>query len=382
MANFDSIYETIASYRSSAVTDLDRTINDMTSAVSSWYIGTSFPKEGAPTPQLSFNKNSQSLQLDSPDYRGLDPDITSLSNGSNEFQSKLNSISVPNIVVDFYKNKDLTDYGGAKAAANYDPTTSFNSVRLDGLSDLTSNFCSFLNTTQNGYRAAVDYYIESYITGISALDQMYDKLTLFNRDNFNLDVNRVNTRENSEFDYKVRSATLDTYKGLSNLELNFVSNMASLYLKVVKTLLDRNTQEAALWREEKELLVKYEWDKYTTTVKGFSEEFELLMQTATTKIKNDIKAITENYLIELGKFDTNLRALEATANIEKISSAVDLDAYQMKLLKLESQYKSALQASRGEYKALMDTTVAAFSSIASELQTAVPTGVALLTSKN
>ena len=381
MADFDSIYSDVDIYRSRALLNMEWAIDDMTSAVSNWY-SIAFPKEGAPTPQLSFNKNSQSLQLDSPDYSGLDPYITSLSNDTNEFQSKLNSISVPNIVIDFVKNKDLTAYGDAKTAANYDPTTSFNSIRLESLSDLTSNFCSFLNTTQSGYRAAVDYYIESYITGISVLDQMYDKLTLFNRDNFNLDVNRVNTRENNEFDYKVRSATLDTYKGLSNIELNFVSNMASLYLKIVKTLLDRNTQEAALWREEKELLVKYEWDKYTTTVKGFSEEFELLMQTATTKIKNDIKAITENYLIELDKFETNLRALEATANIEKISGAVELDAYQMKLLKLESKYKSALQTSRGEYKALMDTTVAAFSSIASELQTAVPTGIALLTSKN
>lgn len=381
MATFDSIYNTIETYRSFAVSDLDTAVDEMTAAVSNWY-SIAFPKEGPPTPQLNFNKGSQSLQLYAPDYNEVNTDITDLSNSTSDFQSKLNDMSVPNITVDFDNKKDLTAYGDAKTAANYDPTTSFNSVRLESLSDLTSNFCFFLNTTQSGYRAAVDYYIESYITGISVLDKMYDKLTLFNRDNFNLDVNRVNTRENSEFDYKVRSATLDTYNGLSNIELNFVSNMASLYLKIVKTLLDRNTQEAALWREEKELLVKYEWDKYTTTVKGFSEEFELLMQTATTKIKNDIKAITENYLIELGKFETNLRALEATASIEKISGAVDLDAYQMKLLKLESQYKSALQTSRGEYKSLMDTTVAAFSSIASELQTAVPTGIALLTSKN
>lgn len=381
MSYFDDAYGAIESYRRQALADTENVINDLTSAVSDWY-NIAFPKEGAPTPELNFDKNSQSLNLDEPDYSSVDSLISNLSSDASTFSDRLSGVDVPNIVVSFNKSQDLTDYEDAKQAANYDPTTAFDTIKLDSLKDLTSDFCSILQTSKLGFRGTVSYYVEPYTTGIAVLDSLYEQVTLFNNLNFNADIARVNSRENSQFDYKTRSSVLDTYDNLSNLELNFVSNMASLYLKIVKTLLDRNEKEAALWKEEKELLVKYEWDKYTTTVKGFADEFGLLLETATTKIKNDIKAITSNYLIELGKFETNLKALEATANIEKYSGAVELEAYQMKLLKLDASYKSALQTSRGEYKSLMDTTVSAFSSIASELQTAVPTGISLLTTKN
>lgn len=381
MSYFDDAYDAIESYRRSALSDTDNVINDMTSAVSNWY-NITFPKEGAPLPQLSFNKDSQSLQLDAPDYSPVDSDISLLSSDASAFSNRFSAVAIPNIVVQFDKSTDLTGYELAKQAANYDPTTAFETITLDSLSSLTADFCSMLQSAKIGFNGVIDYYIEAYATGIAVLDSMYQTLTMANRTNFNIDVARIDNQENSQFDYKTRSAVLDTYDNLSNLELNFVSNMASLYLKIVKTLLDRNAKEAALWKEEKGLLVRYEWDKYTTTVKGFADEFGLLLDSATTKIKNDIKAITSNYLIELGKFETNLKASEATADMEKYSGAAEIEAYQMKLLKLDATYKSALQTARGEYKSLMDTTVAAFSSIASELQTAVPTGISLLTTKN
>ena len=381
MADFDSLYSDVDIYRSRALIDMEWAINDMTSAVSNWY-NITFTKEGAPSPEINFNKDSESLQLEAPNYSSIDSYINALSNDANAFSNNLNSLKAPNIIVAFNKSTDLTDYESVKQASNYDPTTAFNTIRLDSLDALTSNFCSILQKTKEGFACALDYYIEAYTTGIAVLDSMYSQITLANSTKFNTDVSRINDQENSQFDYKARSAVLDTYGNLSNLELNFVSNMASLYLKIIKTLLDRNTKEAALWKEEKELLVKYEWDKYTTTVKGFADEFALLLETATTKIKNDIKAITSNYLIELGKFETNLKALDASASMEEYSGAVELEVYQMKLLKLDATYKSSLQTARGEYKALMDTTVSSFNTIAAGLQTAVPTGISLLTTKN
>jgi len=381
MSAFDDLYSTISEYRNDVQSNLISSISDVENAISAWY-NITFPKLGPPKLKTAFDKNTNDLKVPTNiDFSSVDYLQEGLNQAKVTFDTKLQSIKTPRITIEFDSKSDLTSFNQIDEMSNYDPTTKFKEITVSSLTELNTILCNLLSTVQKGYVQTLDYITHSYVTGIAALDNMYSSVLRVNTHNFQLDSSQLALEMSADFDYKVRAGILDAVSKAQGIEANFIKNVAKLYAKILSTLLDRNKKELALWQEEKELLIKFEWDKYVTTTDGFITEFNIIIDNLANKATDNLKAITTNYKMELDMFETNLKSVIANSTLDIDSNKTALSEYEAQLMDLDVKYRTTLQLARASFLADMNIANSTMSSFVSSLQTATPTAISLKTQK-
>jgi len=381
MSAFDNLYSTISEYRNDVQSNLISSISDVENAISAWY-NITFPKLGPPKLKTAFDKNTNDLKVPTNiDFSSVDYLQEGLNQAKVTFDTKLQSIKTPRITIEFDSKSDLTSFNQIDEMSNYDPTTKFKEITVSSLTELNTILCNLLSTVQKGYVQTLDYITHSYVTGIAALDNMYSSVLRVNTHNFQLDSSQLALEMSADFDYKVRAGILDAVSKAQGIEANFIKNVAKLYAKILSTLLDRNKKELALWQEEKELLIKFEWDKYVTTTDGFITEFNIIIDNLANKAIDNLKAITTNYKMELDMFETNLKSVIANSTLDIDSNKTALSEYEAQLMDLDVKYRTTLQLARASFLADMNIANSTMSSFVSSLQTATPTAISLKTQK-
>lgn len=381
MSAFDDLYSTISEYRNDVQSNLISSISDVENAISAWY-NITFPKLGPPKLKTAFDKNTNDLKVPTNiDFSSVDYLQEGLNQAKVTFDTKLQSIKTPRITIEFDSKSDLTSFNQIDEMSNYDPTTKFKEITVSSLTELNTILCNLLSTVQKGYVQTLDYITHSYVTGIAALDNMYSSVLRVNTHNFQLDSSQLALEMSADFDYKVRAGILDAVSKAQGIEANFIKNVAKLYAKILSTLLDRNKKELALWQEEKELLIKFEWDKYVTTTDGFITEFNIIIDNLANKAIDNLKAITTNYKMELDMFETNLKSVIANSTLDIDSNKTALSEYEAQLMDLDVKYRTTLQLARASFLADMNIANSTMSSFVSSLQTATPTAISLKTQK-
>lgn len=381
MSAFDGLYSTISEYRNDVQSNLISSISDVENAISAWY-NITFPKLGPPKLKTAFDKNTNDLKVPTNiDFSSIDYLQEGLNQAKVTFGTKLQSIKTPRITIEFDSKSDLTSFNQIDEMSNYDPTTKFKEITVSSLTELNTILCNLLSTVQKCYVQTLDYITHSYVTGIAALDNMYSSVLRVNTHNFQLDSSQLSLEMSADFDYKVRAGILDAVSKAQGIEANFIKNVAKLYAKILSTLLDRNKKELALWQEEKELLIKFEWDKYVTTTDGFITEFNIIIDNLANKAIDNLKAITTNYKIELDMFETNLKSVIANSTLDIDSNKTALSEYEAQLMDLDVKYRTTLQLARASFLADMNIANSTMSSFVSSLQTATPTAISLKTQK-
>jgi hypothetical protein len=377
---FDSVLSDITSYRSTVTGDLRSALGEMSSSINSFY-RIRFPKSSPSDIKFDFNKDAQNLVLPSgPAFDDISNLVNDLSQLKDAFQQRLTGITQPDISIEL----ELTDLDKTTSLIKVNPLTKFkaNTFAKPEMDGLANTLLSILNSQHTGKTETLPYIDVDYVTGVPELDNNYHTLTIKHINHFGLDKGRVDIKLNAEFDYKVRSAALKLAGDLTQTEMNFAANTARIYFQIAKVFLERTSKELQLWETDKELMLKYEWDKYTTTIEGMVDEFMLAVESKTKKAQLDMEKLLADFEIEIGKFEANVKATLAKVDSDKLVTEADVVAYQAELLSLETRYKTAIEESRVDYNSRMYNAALSLNSLVELLSSATPTAIALLTTKN
>ena len=120
-AIFDGLFNEIERYRAGVADDYLEALRRSTSPLNNFW-GLNFPKNGAPEADFNLNSSSQNLKVPEVNFAPVASDVRLISEGVQEFQQALDTITLPSITIDFDSTTDLTSYGDLQAVIKIDPT--------------------------------------------------------------------------------------------------------------------------------------------------------------------------------------------------------------------------------------------------------------------